>query len=74
MRFNLRLTLGDQLHHLHQPLFCKGDPIEVTSGPLSGFQWVFSKEKAIDRALILISVLGRVNLVEIGADSLSSPG
>lgn len=66
-------TPEDHLHRLARPVFELGDQVEILDGPLMGLEAVFDVQKGADRALILVSVLGRVNQVEIKTSSISDP-
>jgi transcriptional antiterminator RfaH len=61
----------DHLHRFSGPTLELGDDVEVIDGPFTGLDAVFQEQKGKDRALILVSVLGRVNQIEISANSIS---
>jgi transcriptional antiterminator RfaH len=53
------------------PLFRKGDKVFVTDGPFQGLEAVFQEPSGERRALILLELMGRLNRLQIGIDSLS---
>jgi transcriptional antiterminator RfaH len=60
----------DHLHRLSEPVFEVGGEIEILNGPFTGLSAVFNASKGVDRALILVSVLGRTSEVEISTNSI----
>lgn len=53
------------------PLFKQGDRVSVTDGPFQGLEAIFQEPSGERRALILLELLGRINRLRIGIDSLS---
>ncbi len=54
----------------NSPRFKKGARLEILDGPFQGLNGVFQLDSAEDRALVLISLLGRVSEVAIHHDAL----
>jgi transcriptional antiterminator RfaH len=51
----------------HQP----GDKVEVLAGPFTGLSGVFQAATAQDRALLLIELLGRQNVVDVSMKAIA---
>jgi len=60
-------TLDDTTH----PRWQKGDVLQILDGPFSGLRGIFQKNEGLERALILLDVLGRQNRFSININSLA---
>lgn len=52
------------------PRFKKGEQLEILDGPFRGLNGIYEVDSAADRALVLISLLGRDSKVAIHHDAL----
>lgn len=59
------------LHPLPLKHFSKGDRVRLVRGPLSDYEAIFSEQRAENRAIILLNLIGNVNRVEVPADSIA---
>jgi len=50
--------------------FQPGDRVQILEGPLTGLDGIFETEKGEDRAMILVSILGRASSVGIALEAL----
>ncbi|MGD9660802.1 MAG: transcription termination/antitermination NusG family protein [Porticoccaceae bacterium] len=54
-----------------EPVYTRGDIVEIVDGSFAGLQGVFQVDKPGDRAMLLIEMLGRQNALVFHLDQLS---
>lgn len=47
-----------------------GDSVQVVDGPFAGLKGIFQKKNTEERVIILLSILGRENLITVGSNSV----
>ena len=63
-----REDLASGLHLDNRALFCAGDSIKLTEGPLAGMEGVFNQEDGEKRVIVLLELLGKANRVTVSRD------
>lgn len=58
-------------HQSDEPLFQKGDGVQIVDGPFTGLEGVYQMEKGEDRAMILIEIMGRQSNVAVKLDVIA---
>ncbi len=59
-------------HHVSkEPTFAKDEKVEIMAGPFSGLPGIFQMPKGQDRAVVLISILGRQSEIVLNQDDLA---
>lgn len=56
------------LHQDNRPLFCTGESIKLTEGPLAGMEGIFVEEDGEKRVTVLLELLGKSNKVRMNRD------
>ncbi|WP_275099262.1 transcription/translation regulatory transformer protein RfaH [Sedimenticola hydrogenitrophicus] len=62
---------ADGLHRLPLKNFCKGDRVRLVSGPFADYEAIFSEQRAENRAIILLNLIGKMNRIEVPTDSIA---
>jgi len=52
------------------PNWQSGDTVQVVDGPFAGLNGIFQTKNTEERVVILLSILGRENLITVGTNSL----
>ena len=58
-------------HHSNEPLFQKGESVQIVDGPFTGLEGIYQMDKGEDRVMILIEILGRQSSVAIKLDGVA---
>lgn len=58
--------------NLVDTMFQKGDDIQMLKGPFAGLEGIFMSDKGEDRAMIMLSMLGRDNIVTVARDQIAA--
>jgi transcriptional antiterminator RfaH len=61
---------ADGLHRLPTKHFTKGDRVRLVSGPFADYEAIFSEQRAENRAIILLNLIGKLNRIEVPLDNL----
>ncbi|MDF1528367.1 MAG: transcription/translation regulatory transformer protein RfaH [Sedimenticola sp.] len=62
---------ADGLHHLPATTFSKGDRVRLVSGPFADYEAIFREQRAENRVIILLNLIGKQNRVEVPAESIA---
>lgn len=60
------------LHHLSQARPIRGAPVAVVGGPLDGLEGIFERETGDERAVILLSLLGKLTPVSVNSSFVAA--
>lgn len=63
-----RADANSGLHHDNRPLFCTGEAIRLTEGPLADMEGVFIEESGEKRVVVLLELLGKTNRIRVNRD------
>jgi len=63
---------ADGLHRLPAKTFTKGDRVRLVSGPFADYEAIFSEQRAENRAIILLNLIGQQNRIEVSTDSIAT--
>jgi len=63
---------ADGLHRLPTKNFAKGDRVRLVSGPFADYEAIFSEQRAENRAIILLNLIGQQNRIEVPTDSIAT--
>ena len=63
-----RETPDSGLHQDNRPLFCVGETVKLTEGPLTGMEGVFGEENGEKRVTVLLELLGKTNRIMVNRD------
>ncbi len=63
---------ADGFHRLPAKTFTKGDRIKLVSGPFADYEAIFSEQRAENRAIILLNLIGQQNRIEVPTDSIAT--
>ncbi|MCW8905846.1 MAG: transcription/translation regulatory transformer protein RfaH [Sedimenticola sp.] len=61
----------DGLHQLPVRAFNSGDRIRLVSGPFTDCEAIFCEQRAENRVIILLDMIGKQNRVEVSADNIA---
>lgn len=56
------------LHEQARPGFRAGEPVTMLEGPFAGMEGIFASEDGLERAILLIELLGKTNRVRVNND------
>ncbi|MCW8950697.1 MAG: transcription/translation regulatory transformer protein RfaH [Sedimenticola sp.] len=62
---------ADGLHRLPPKNFAKGDLVRLVNGPLADYEAIFSEQRAENRAIILLNLIGKQNKIEVPVESIA---
>jgi transcriptional antiterminator RfaH len=62
---------ADGLHRLPPKNFSKGDRVRLVSGPFTDYEAIFSEQRAENRTIILLNLIGKQNRIEVPSDSIA---
>lgn len=62
---------ADGLHSLPANKVAKGDRVRLVSGPFADYEAIFSEQRAENRAIILLNLIGQQNRIEVPANSIA---
>lgn len=62
---------ADGLHRLPAKTFTKGDRVRLVSGPFAEYEAIFSEQRAENRAIILLNLIGQQNRIEVPVGSIA---
>jgi transcriptional antiterminator RfaH len=62
---------ADGLHRLPPKNFDKGDPVRLVNGPLADYEAIFSEQRAENRAIILLNLIGKQNRIEVPVEGIA---
>jgi transcriptional antiterminator RfaH len=61
---------ADGFHRLPVKTFGKGDRVRLISGPFAEYEAIFSEQRAENRAIILLNLIGKQNRIEVPTESI----
>lgn len=64
----LREDAESGVHQDTSPLFCKGEQVKLSAGPLAGMEGVFVEEDGEKRVIVLLELLGHANKIRVDRD------
>ncbi|TVT58100.1 MAG: transcription/translation regulatory transformer protein RfaH [Sedimenticola thiotaurini] len=62
---------ADGLHRLPAKNFAKGDFVRLVNGPLADYEAIFSEQRAENRAIILLNLIGKQNRIEVPLENIA---
>ncbi|PLX61359.1 transcription/translation regulatory transformer protein RfaH [Sedimenticola selenatireducens] len=63
---------ADGLHRPPAKTFNKGDRVRLVSGPFADYEAIFSEQRAENRAIILLNLIGQQNRIEVPTDRIAT--
>lgn len=63
---------ADGLHRLPGQSFKKGDRVRLISGPFADYEAIFGEQRAENRAIILLGLIGKQSPIEVSTENIAT--